>query len=380
MRILFLTPWYPDEVQPNHGIFIRDQVEALHAAGHQIVVICAKPNRQKFGFLNANVVQEFENGVRVIRIRIPRSLPLYNQVNFFILCLKESLRVVREFRPEILHGNIGYPGAVWTALLKLVTGVPAVLTEHTLLQNNFRTFVHRWLTIWAVNKMNTLITVSNHSASIIRRYTGKGSEVIPNIVDFSLFKRIDSFPPIPPVSIGFLGGSFFRKKGLDTIILALKDQSFDFLLHIGGHDPVEEHFFRTLADENGILSHCIFHGAIPRNEVPNFLRRIHFFVSASIFESFGVSIAEAMAVGLPVICTDSGGPSDFTGPWSGRTVPVGDASALSDAIKKMSFEFTSFDRDRIRASVINRFQSQQIAKHIELVYRRVIETGPAGVN
>ncbi|MFM9075504.1 MAG: glycosyltransferase [Bacteroidota bacterium] len=371
MKILFLTPWYPDEAQPNHGVFIRDQVRALAHGGHEVKVICATVNELQFGLLSRTVNTETDGSVEVIQVRAAKSVPVFNQLNFFLICLIESMKVISRFLPDILHGNIGYPGAFWSWLVSRRAGIPYVLTEHTLLHNNFRSPIHRWLTIAFVKRASQVITVSRFSAAVIRKHTGREAVVIPNMVDFTLFKGIHPFPEAPPVRIGFLGSSFFRKKGFDILLQALKGVE-GIELHVGGQDRSEHEHFMEMAQQAGVP--CIFHGPLVREEVPAFMREVHFFVSASRFESFGVAIAEALACGLPVVSTDSGGPADFIGDQDGTLVPLEDSGALRYSIVSMMEKFRSFDREAMRARVVERFSSSAVRTQIESVYASVKKT------
>ena len=47
-KILFITPWYPTENQPNNGIFIREHARAIHLAGNEVVVtgIIIQPDKK----------------------------------------------------------------------------------------------------------------------------------------------------------------------------------------------------------------------------------------------------------------------------------------------------------------------------------------------
>jgi glycosyltransferase involved in cell wall biosynthesis len=65
-----------------------------------------------------------------------------------------------------------------------------------------------------------------------------------------------------------------------------------------------------------------------------FMARASVFVLSSITEGFGMVVAQALAVGCPVVSTDCPhGPSEIlAGGRFGRLAPVGDAMALGDAI------------------------------------------------
>ncbi|RMG14414.1 MAG: glycosyltransferase, partial [Deltaproteobacteria bacterium] len=56
------------------------------------------------------------------------------------------------------------------------------------------------------------------------------------------------------------------------------------------------------------------------------------FVSASLWESFGMAADEALAHGLPVVCTTGGALPETVPAAAGRHVPPGDAVALAEAI------------------------------------------------
>ena len=55
--------------------------------------------------------------------------------------------------------------------------------------------------------------------------------------------------------------------------------------------------------------------------------------SADEHEGIPVSLMEAMAAGVPVVATDSGGTSELIGGGAGLLVPVGDVDALADALR-----------------------------------------------
>jgi glycosyltransferase involved in cell wall biosynthesis len=371
VKILFLTPWYPDAEQPGHGIFIRDQVRAIVAGGHEVRVIKVKVDYSRSGLLSYKKEMISDGAVAETHLNIASSFPVFNQVNFFVICFLQSIRVVRSFRPDIIHGNIGYPGAFWSWITAKYCKLPVVLTEHTLLHNNFRSKIHKWFTIKFIRKIDQVITVSKHSASIIEKWTGVRPVVIPNIVDLTLFQGIHSFPDAEIVNIGFLGNGF-KKKGLDTLFRSLAGIDLPFRLIIGGIDLKEYQAFRDMANEPGLKDKVEFIGFVPRHEVAAFMSRLHFFVSPSVFESFGVAIAEAMACGLPVVCTDSGGPGDFVNKENGVLVPVGDSDALRNALVTMFRKYAGYDREAIRLSIVSRFSANRIAAEITGVYRRVI--------
>lgn len=77
----------------------------------------------------------------------------------------------------------------------------------------------------------------------------------------------------------------------------------------------------------------------PRSDVHSVIRDCAMFVSSSDFEGLSNSMIEAMAIGLPCVCTDclGGGAREvITNGENGLLVPINDVAALANAMKKMA--------------------------------------------
>jgi glycosyltransferase involved in cell wall biosynthesis len=71
-----------------------------------------------------------------------------------------------------------------------------------------------------------------------------------------------------------------------------------------------------------------------RNNIPEILSLVDIFVVASISETGGLSLIEAMAARKPVVVSDSGGPSEIVQDGvTGFIVPVRDPTALASRIE-----------------------------------------------
>jgi L-malate glycosyltransferase len=66
-------------------------------------------------------------------------------------------------------------------------------------------------------------------------------------------------------------------------------------------------------------------------DVAAHLRAASLLLSTSEFEGFGMAALEAMACGLPVAATDSGGVPEAVSEACARIVPAGDVEALAEA-------------------------------------------------
>ena len=92
----------------------------------------------------------------------------------------------------------------------------------------------------------------------------------------------------------------------------------------------------SLAEELGVVKDVTFAGFVPREDMPAVYRKADIFVLPSAHEGMSIALLEAMASGLPVIVTDTGGTTELvTCGRNGEIVPWGDTRALSKALRTM---------------------------------------------
>jgi len=365
-----LTPWYPDERSPNSGIFIQSQATAL-SEGHDVVVISAKVDYKKFGLFSYQV-DESKNGlVKEHRLLICKSLPVYNQLNhLFITCLF-TWRVARKWKPEIIHASIGFPGAFWGWVISKLVGVPFVFTEHTRITNNFRSTFHKLITLWPLSGASQIMAVSSSLAKELKDLLNKEVIVVPNIIDVQKFIHVAPAPN-GVTQIGLLGGFNTPVKGLDILLRALAKVEKDYILHIGGTGSLEESY-KSLARELGIDSKCRFYGFVPYDQVPEFMSRLHFYVCSSRYETFCVSLIEAMAAGRPIVSTRCGGPEDFVNKNNGVLCDKENSEALQHSIEWMILNYNSFNSAAIKTYIEENFTSKSFLKAINGVYAKAMD-------
>jgi len=372
MKILFLTPWYPDKKSPHHGLFIRDQARILRR-DNIVEVVSAKIDYTSFALYSYSLSRDEYQGIVEHRIVMKRSLPVINQLLFFIIIVHASLRIARSLSPDIIHGNIGYPGAFWSWALAKSIGRQYVITEHTRITNNFRSRLHRWMTIPFLRKASKVISVSSLAGSEIQAIAKVQPMVIPNIVDFARFNKLSLNDATVP-QIGFLGGYDTPVKGLDIFLKAIAGIDQDFVVHIGGDGKLLGSY-KTLAQELGVEKKCRFYGRMATADVPGFMMNLHFFVSASRYETFGVAMVEAMACGLPVVATECGGPLDFIKPFNGVIVQRENVELLRAAIQDMLQHFKQYDAHAIREYAVSNYSAEKFLERIRAVYQDARHSG-----
>lgn len=144
-------------------------------------------------------------------------------------------------------------------------------------------------------------------------------------------RPVKAAPAGPPV-IGALGRLHEQKAFhlLLEALAALKAKGMCFSARIAGEGP-ERGALERLRGSLGLDREVSFTGWI--SPVADFLADLDLYVMSSHYEPFGLSLAEALAAGVPAVATDIEGPREILGRGRfGRLFPNRDAGALADAM------------------------------------------------
>jgi glycosyltransferase involved in cell wall biosynthesis len=148
--------------------------------------------------------------------------------------------------------------------------------------------------------------------------------LVPYGVDLGQFPlRTGRLPSQPTV---LFVGQWSYRKGVDVLTEALEAMEGIRLMHVGAllDAPFPNH------------PRFVHHEPVPQSELKNFYQRAHVFVLASREEGLAVVQCQALASGLPLVCTDHTGGSELARlPGLGRlirVVPTCDPNALRCAL------------------------------------------------
>ncbi|RTL70588.1 MAG: glycosyltransferase family 1 protein [Hyphomicrobiales bacterium] len=133
-------------------------------------------------------------------------------------------------------------------------------------------------------------------------------------------------------------GSIVPRKAYDILVRALaRVTSIDWRLTIAGARTLSEEanaaLDRVIA-ETGLAHRIRLLGALPRSDLDSLYQHADLFVLASLYEGFGMVLTEALARGLPIVCTTGGAAADTVPDAAALKVAPGDVAALAAAIEK----------------------------------------------
>ncbi|HEY3113562.1 MAG TPA: glycosyltransferase [Gemmatimonadaceae bacterium] len=165
-----------------------------------------------------------------------------------------------------------------------------------------------------------------------------------------------------------------KKKGVSDLIEAF-NKSFAteptvFLVIIG--DGAERDRLENRVRELGLTNRVQFLGQLTRADVVQQISMTDAFVLPSLYETFGVALIEALALGKPVVATRSGGPDSVVRPKDGLLVQPGNTDQLAAAMKTLRERYDQYDSLEIRQACIARFGEEFICAQIRRVYDEVL--------
>jgi glycosyltransferase involved in cell wall biosynthesis len=198
---------------------------------------------------------------------------------------------------------------------------------------------------------------------------------IPSMVDVppALPLRIPRQPPI----IGAMG-RFVPKKGFDIFIAALgrlRSQGVPFRAILAGDGP-ERAALEQLAARHGLAEALAFPGWVQDKQT--FFAGVDVFCLPSHHEPFGIVLIEAMAQAMPIVSTDSEGPSEILHDGSdGILVPRGNVELLAQALGGL---ITDPERAALLGADAYRharetFDMPCVGAQLDVAVRRVVQSG-----
>ena len=206
--------------------------------------------------------------------------------------------------------------------------------------------------------------------------------VITDAVDTSLFRSPDrSYEEVGTVERPFRALSVGRthwKKGQEyglSAVRLLLDRGIQVRYRIVGEGDHREPMLFSIEDL-GLADHVELAGGQTAREVRKSLRWADAFLHPSLTEAFGVSVIEAQAMGLPVVCSDAGGlPENVEDGVTGFVVPRRDAGALADRLARLASDPTLREQlgSSARRRAETRFDVEYQLDRFEELYRDLLD-------
>ena len=288
-----------------------------------------------------------EGGLTVYRVKSRRTgvheAGMGDAASYLVAALPVIRRLLRSYRYDAVHIFFSLPTGALLPFLRL-RGTPVVVSlrgsdvpgydPH----NPTLQWAHRLLTPmtrWIWRRADRVVAVCDSLGRLaLNTWPDLRYAVVPNGVDLALFHPADPATPRTSKRIRCLAvARLVERKGLGDLIraLALLERGRFELEIVGG--GADQRVLRDLAAQLGVAEEVRFLGPLPRAEVAERYRAADLFTLPSSAEAFGNVFAEALASGLPIVGSDTGGIPDLVEHGSnGLLVRPGDVGALAGAI------------------------------------------------
>lgn len=293
---------------------------------------------------------------------------------------KTMKRIVEEFKPDIIHAHCANGAGYYAIAEAKRYGIPVIITEHTPLaiSKADKKGISHYFSKKAFQNSTANVCVSTYSKNEMMKVFPENeflviyNGIIAPKIDVPTERRYAKEGYTNVVIVAMLYD--LEIKGLKYLLAAMKkvkEQGKKIALHhIGGGEYLEH--FKNLAVELGIDDICIFHGSCNREELYSIEREMDFFVSSSLVESGGVSVEEAMLLGLPILGTNSGGVDSMVIEEAGMIVEKANTDALANGLTKMASNLDQYDRETIKKYAYTSFEIGNISNQYFKLYERAL--------
>jgi L-malate glycosyltransferase len=280
--------------------------------------------------------------------KIPQTNSILSKFNY-IRFLPKLIYSILNYKPQLIHAHYlssyGLLGAL-TCIKPFVVSAwgSDIITFPNM--NNINKMIIKFV-LWQANKICVTSTVLK---SEVEKYTTKQCIVIPYGVDLSLFyqNRIDD----QPNTFTFGCVKHFEKiYNLDKVVegfylLVKKYSTSSVKLKLIGDGSLKQKVQQQV-HKLGIEGLVEFVGSVENSSVPAYLNSMDALINVSEYESFGVSVAEAMACKIPIIISNCVGFNDLIP--DKKNASVSPTNSSLDIFKAMEFYYLNTENRKIAA-------------------------------
>ncbi|MFY1047937.1 glycosyltransferase [Chryseobacterium sp. GP-SGM7] len=373
MKILFISSWFPNKVEPTNGNFVQRHAEAAALLNDVEILHSIGDFHQKEKF---RVEENIVNGIRTLIVYYKNSK---NPVqNFYRRMKSYQIGFLKMKKPDVVHANVMHNSMLFAVYLKKKYNIPYVITEHwTAFQENALDslgFTGNYIAKIIGNNASKILPVCKRLERGIRNNGVKTPmEIIPNVVDTDVFKiRNDEGKRGKFLHIS----SLTYMKNIPAILdvfLKLHKNGYEFELSIGGDGDT-----KPIADfitENNLSKKINYFSTLSHREVADKMRDHDAFVLFSRYENQPCVISESMSAGLFVFSSDVGGISEFFPDQFGVLIQKDDSESLYKAIENyLQYKTEAASTQEMHNYAERNFGKKAISEKFDKNYRQILQS------
>jgi glycosyltransferase involved in cell wall biosynthesis len=381
--IRLLAHLFPGKSLPDVYSFplISKLIIELRKRGHEVTVFCGSHSITETMYVEGNGIKLY---ICPRRARV--AYDFYRQER------QTLTQAMNDSECEIIHAHWTYEfgvAALASNKKALVTAhdAPLVILSFCL---RLRIFPHWFMrTLLGIRVMHTAPHLSAVSPYISRHiekwyFPKKKVKVTPNGIEeeiFSVAKPPERATSAPPVIISAIVGWGNRKNASNALkaFFLFRKEFADAVYRIYGNDYETNGIAHQWAKSKGLDAGVEFCGKVPHDELLNFISESDVLLHPSLEESFGMSVCEAMALGIPVVGGIKSGAVPYVLDYgnAGVLVDVRSPSKIKEALCSLIKDPLSSKElgERGQRFVKANFTLTKMVDRYESVYHEILESG-----
>jgi len=325
MKVLVFTSLYPNNVWPNHGVFVKERmVRFAELNGGDVKVVApvpyypALPFGSRQGFARV-AHREVRDGLEVYHPRFfmtPKVGMASYGLTMFLSVVRTVRRIQRGFDFDLIDAHYVFPDGFAAVLLGRALNKPVVVSARGSDINQFAAFpLIRACLGFTLRRADKAVAVCQalRDAMIGLGVPAEKVAVIPNGVDVKKFYPLPKDQArnqlgLPAGKVILSVGGLILRKGFAFLIRALKvlieehHENELYLVIVGEGELRNE--LNALVTALRLEGHVRFAGAVPHQELRVWYSAADLFCLASDREGWPNVILESLACGTPVVATN----------------------------------------------------------------------------
>lgn len=305
--------------------------------------------------------------------------------NLYSAFIKETMRAVDEFKPDIIHVHHIIINAWAARFIRSLFGVKLIITSHgSCLHAISKDKRYMRMTRDALRAANAITVVSGDTrVKLLKTF---GSDLSPKTrtitggIRLSLFPEKQSAKDLEVIAHNFnlgdkpivlFSGRLINEKGVEYLVKAASRIKGQIVIAGGG--PQKENLEKIIK-EKSILNVKLL-GYLEHEDLLGLYYLSDVFVSPSVWDDpMPLAVLEAMAAGLPVVITRRGGITiAVKDGYNGFFVRSRNATDIAQKVNKLLEDKDLRKRmgEHARATVLKKFTWSHIARKFHALYSKV---------
>jgi len=393
-KVLLILPSWPSPAKPYAGIFFQDYIPLLNELDYDVFIVIINFVGFRHLLNSGSSPLKFTTGLfsgsRFLSLRLPNLLPSSSLfIHICLIFLSHLFRIYTYFAGpfafvfshySIFPGLLGY-------IISSSMHLPHIIMEH---RRTDPSAIPPWESAFVTRACchaNYLVSPSHHFSKLLSKFYPSQTNIktLPNILSQSFIAQssstlVDAFSTrlkliqANQLNLLFVGNFIDLKRPflfLEVIQeFQIRYPHIKLHAYLVGTGPLLQPLKTTVhtLDLGGNVSFR-FYTPDQVDELISLYMDSHFLLSLSTRETFGLSILQSLSLLVPVIISDSGGPSSFFKPQYGCLLeslnPTDIASCIFNASKTydsylnalLHFPKHLFSRDCLRTQWQSLFSS-----------------------